>query len=154
MRLTRACLPAWALAFTTQFAFSADADETPARPGARTIFRCEIAGVPTFSDRPCDSAVQSRTTELNTVNIIASPAVRAAAEPVQVSKQSRQGSAAMPGQSAAAGKAAKADACGRLQQSLRKITSKMRAGYTAKQGERLRVRKQDLEEKRRMQRCR
>lgn len=155
MGFTRICLPALTFAFTALFAFITDSDATPAQPGnARTIFRCEIAGVPTFSDRPCDPAVESRTTELNAVNVIAPPTVDAAAESVQLGKRSMRGNSAVPGQPVAASNAAKADACGRIQQSLRKITSKMRAGYTAKQGERLRARKQDLEEKRRLQKCR
>ena len=40
-----------------------------------------------------------------------------------------------------------------LDQSLRRILSTMRTGYTASQGERLRERKRELEAQRRAQRC-
>lgn len=125
---------------------------------SRSIFRCEIAGVRTFSDRPCGSVVQSATSgpdtvELGTLNILESPAVATASPAAKSGKPSAPRSSAASRRSAAAGQAPKAGACGRIKQSLRKVTSKMRTGYTAKEGERLQERKKDLEEKRRAQRC-
>lgn len=125
---------------------------------SRSIFRCEIAGVRTFSDRPCGSAVRSPTAEpdtveLGTLNILESRAVATASPAAKSGKPSAPRASAAARRSAAAAQVPKADACGRIQQSLRKITSKMRTGYTAKEGERLRERRKDLEEKRRAQRC-
>jgi hypothetical protein len=47
----------------------------------------------------------------------------------------------------------KAESCARIDQSLRKIVSTQRAGYTAKQGVRLDERKRELDNKRRALRC-
>jgi hypothetical protein len=47
-----------------------------------------------------------------------------------------------------------ATACERIRNSLKDIAARMRAGYDAKQGERLRERKTKLEQQRRAQKCR
>lgn len=142
------------LAVTAPLAPSVDGSRPSAPPNTRTIFRCEIAGVRTFSDRPCGSAPATGpgTIELGPLNILESSTAAAVSSPAKAKKTSTPRTAASQ-RSVAAGAAAKAGACGRIQQSLRKITSKMRAGYTAKEGERLRERKKDLEEKGRAQRC-
>lgn len=147
------------LAFTARIAV-ATGDSQPPEPsaGTRTIFHCVIAGVRTFSDRPCGSAAQSpatgsATVELGPLNILKSPAAPAVSPSAKAGKSPAPRAATVSRRSTAAGRTAKAGTCGRIQQSLRKITSKMRSGYTAKEGERLRERKKDLEEKRRAQRC-
>lgn len=155
MNLTGFVLTA-ALAFTARIAAATGDSQLPEpSAGTRTIFSCEIAGVRTFSDRPCGSAVQSPATEPGTIelgplNILESPALSAVSAPAKAGQPSVPRAAAV---SSAARRTAKAEACGHIQQSLRKITSKMRSGYTAKEGERLRERKKDLEEKRRARRC-
>lgn len=131
--------------------------------GTHTIFRCEIAGVPTFSDRPCASAVQfptaesasvePDTVELGTINILKSPTAVAASPSTSAAKQLPPRTTAASQRSTAASRNSKADACGRIEQSLRKIASKMRSGYRAKEGERLRQRKEELEQKRQARRC-
>jgi hypothetical protein len=45
-------------------------------------------------------------------------------------------------------------ACARLEQALRDVRNKMRAGYGAKQGERLKMRQRQLDQRRRLEKCR
>ncbi|HKE95823.1 MAG TPA: hypothetical protein VKB34_16015 [Povalibacter sp.] len=127
----------------TLLASQARAAESP----THTIYRCETAQGITFADRPCGPNSQPYAPDLRGVSVIATtpPATVSITRDPPAARATRQGSS-----SAAT---TKADVCLRLAQSLHKIASTMRAGYSAKQGERLRERKQELEDKRRQQRC-
>ena len=123
------------------------------RPGkAQTIYRCQIAGVGTFSDRPCGDSIEQYDAGLSRLSILDSPAV-----PARTSERKSERAPRSPrnrtDDAEDAAQAKKAAACRSSHDSLHKISEHMRAGYSAKQGERLRTRKKDLEEKRRTLGC-
>jgi hypothetical protein len=114
-----------------------------------TIYRCEVDGVATFSDRPCGDQSSAYEPEAALVSTYTAP-------PASVAPDSAKSSRPKPARrsSIAADQAKRAEECQRIQASLRDIRSRMRAGYSAKEGERLRVRQEKLEDRRRSQRCR
>jgi hypothetical protein len=121
-------------------AASTQADST------RSIYRCETAAGIVFADRPCDSGAQVYEPNLSGVSIVetVTPPPRPAAKPAQPPRSRGKSSGSAT---------ANAEACAKLDQSLKKIASTLRAGYNAKQGERLKERKRELEAKRRTQKC-
>lgn len=129
-------------------------DAAESVPGlvVRHIYRCEVAGVTIFADRPCDAGMHPYDLELSRLSVLGAPEPpkqgKAAAPRPSVSRR-----ASKPAQSDVAAEAARAEACRRLQQSLRKIASRMRAGYKAKAGERLQEQRRELEAKLRARRC-
>jgi len=129
-----------------------DAAESPPARVARQVYRCEVAGVATFSDRPCDAEMRPYDLDLSRISILDTPAPSKSGKAAP-SRSTVPRRAAPSRQSEAAATAAQAEACRRLQQSLRKIASRMRAGYTAKAGERLQAQRRELQEKRRARRC-
>jgi hypothetical protein len=119
--------------------------------GVRPIYRCEVQGQSVFSDRPCGIDASAYEADTARVSITQSvPAVPVVAAPTKESKPAtrRRGSA---GGNEVARHAA---ACERIDTGLREIRARMRAGYSAKQGERLKERQQELQARRRVSRCR
>jgi hypothetical protein len=115
-----------------------------------TIYRCDVGGVATFSDRPCgeqSSAYEPR----SVINTYTAPLPSAHA-PTDSPKRPRPNVSAQRS-SIAADQAKRKEECQRIQASLRDIRARMRAGYSAKEGERLRGRQEKLEDRRRSQRC-
>lgn len=142
MQLTR--LPFLA---TVLLISSPPADAMP----ARAIYRCKAADVVTFSDRPCAAGAQEYKADSSRISTYAAPpaAQTAAAKP----KQKQRPKKAAPGPARASQAKHEAD-CDRLRGALRDIREKMRRGYGAKEGERLKERQAKLEQRRRVQRCR
>jgi len=113
-----------------------------------TIYRCEVDGVATFSDRPCGERSSTYEPEAALVSTYAA----APASVAESTKRSRPKPIARRS-SLAADQAKRVEECQRIQASLRDVRSRMRAGYSAKEGERLRARQEKLEDRRRAQRC-
>jgi hypothetical protein len=114
------------------------------------IYRCEVDDVATFSDRPCGESWTAYEPEAALVSTYTAAPVSVA--PASTTKRFRTKPAAA--RSSIAGEQAKrAEECRRIQASLRDLRSQMRAGYSAKEGERLRARQEKLEDRRRAQRC-
>lgn len=113
-----------------------------------SIYRCETADGVTFSDRPCDAAAEiyEAGAYLNTYE---APDIVSSARVTPAARVHRRDS-----EPDAKARAKLLEHCQRIQQSLREIRSKMRAGYTAKEGERLRVRESKLREQRSAAKCR
>lgn len=111
--------------------------------GDRQIYRCTTAAGVVFADRPCGVDSQPYSPEGASVSIMTT----VPAEPVKYQASPAKRTSA-PKESDAHEKT-----CARIEQSLRKIASTQRSGYSAKQGERLRERKRQLEEQRRSNRC-
>lgn len=114
----------------------------PPMVGAQsTIYRCEIDGVPTFSDHQCAPGSQAvQATPINTAEAVALKTPRATpklepprAEPVKNTKH--------------------AEICAKLALSLKETRSRMRAGYSAKEGEKLRARQDNLRNRQKIARC-
>jgi hypothetical protein len=122
----------------------------PDKPHA--IYRCKLAGVSTFSDSPCGDSVEQYGAGLDRISILDSPVVavptaRRSPRPVPVDRGAKAEASAEVAQ------ATRLASCRRSQQALHKIRTQMRTGYSAKQGERLRVRKQELEGQRQALGC-
>jgi hypothetical protein len=109
----------------------------------RPIYRCETPTGVVFADRPCGATSEPYSPDLATVSVMST----VQADPVKARPVPRTRT------SVVATRDTKAESCARIEQSLRKIVSTQRAGYTAKQGERLNERKRDLDNKRRALRC-
>lgn len=116
-----------------------------------TIYRCETASGITFSDRPC--GIDSKPYEVDTSGVSVIETKPAESRPAVASPKPQPPSRAIESSDRSSARASKAAICERLDQSLRKVLSTMRTGYTASQGERLRERKRELEAQRRAQRC-
>jgi hypothetical protein len=114
-----------------------------------TIYRCSVDGVATFSDRPCGDQSSAYEPDAALVSTYTAP-------PTSVAPDGARRSPPRPiarGSSIAAVQAKRAEECQRIQASLRDIRSRMRAGYSAKEGERLKARRAKLESTRRVRRC-
>jgi len=118
----------------------------------RPIYRCEVRGQSVFSDRPCGSDASAYEADTSRVSITQSAPVSAReSSPVTDSKPAarRRGSAG----SSAAALARHAATCEKIEAGLREVRARMRSGYTAKQGERLKERQRSLQARRRAARC-
>jgi hypothetical protein len=115
---------------------------------AGTIYRCEQNGILTFSDRPCGADAQTYEPDVSRVSEYKpEPTTFVANAPAREKQRSRS----VP--STAEVQAKHAAECRRIHDSLGAIRDKMRAGYNAKQGERLKERERKLNESRREKRC-
>lgn len=119
------------------YGVSADAGSSAA------IYRCEIDGVPTFSDRPCGGLAQLHELDLGKLNTHAPPAVRPSTEKPPSAKRA----------ASVANAAKQAEICARLARDLREVRAKYRSGYSAKEGERLNEREAKLKAQLRSARC-
>jgi hypothetical protein len=114
------------------------------------IFRCEVQGSFVFSDRPCATAPSTEVV-LGSINSYHDAPSGASREQTKTK---------VPHQPAKEPEAITAEAqrakqrCQRLADQLVNIESTLRSGYSAKQGERLRERQRQLEQRRRTERCR
>jgi hypothetical protein len=118
---------------------------------AQRIFRCEAYGRVIYSDQPCVTAPSTE--------VVLQPANSYHADPAPVSPSARK----FVEPDARSNREAEAIAaeqqraklnCQRLADQLANIENTMRSGYSAKQGERLRERQRQLEQRRRTERCR
>ena len=119
----------------------------PAVQAAGSIYKCEVGGVTTYADRPCSSQAEVHEVDIAAMNTYQTAAAgptratparakRAARQPTDPSLLKRQ------------------EMCARAARSLKEIANKMRSGYSAKEGERLRERQVKLRDQRRDSRCR
>jgi hypothetical protein len=122
--------------------------------GAQRIFRCEVDGRMVFSDLPCTTVpsievVLRPTNSYHADTPAVSPGTRKIVAPDQSTRQSDRQADAI----AAEQQRAKLN-CQRMADQLIHIENTMRSGYSGKQGERLRERQRQLEQRRRTERCR
>jgi len=113
--------------------------------GATPVYRCVVNDVTIFSDQPCDAAAQRYEPEaaLNTSDAPARTPARAVRTEPQRSKIRIEPQKLRK----------QAEMCASLTQSLAEIRSKMRAGYRAKEGEKLREREAKLKQQARREKC-
>lgn len=114
-----------------------------------SVYRCVTDGVATYSDRPCAAEATTVTVASDYVSVYQPQALpkqptRRPASPSQRRlKPDRSNNAALE----------KKEACAKLASSLDAIHSKLRAGYSAKEGIRLEDRRRSLKAKARELRC-
>ncbi|MDY6946089.1 MAG: hypothetical protein SXG53_10245 [Pseudomonadota bacterium] len=114
------------------------------------IYRCESAGGVVFTDRPCGSGASPHEVDDSRVTVYTpAPLVERAPAPTA----SKQAKAKRAGPGRAADPAVHQAKCARLEQGLRDLRAKMRGGYGAREGERLKARQRQLNEQRRTQKC-
>lgn len=114
----------------------------------RPVYRCASEQGLVFSDVPCDSSFEPYRTTIPSFDASASAPAPPAAAPTQ---------RAAPPRAATAKPVARhqqADACARIDTALARVRSRMRAGYTRGEGERLSERKTELAARRRALQCR
>jgi hypothetical protein len=115
-----------------------------------TIYRCTGEAGTVYSDQRCaaDGAAHeiddSRVTVYTPASTDKRPSMTAAAKPKKAKAPKR---AQLPDP------AEHRLTCAKLEQSLRDVRNKMRAGYGVKQGERLKLRQRQLDQRRRLEKC-
>lgn len=119
-----------------------------AEHAAPSIYKCEIEGVITFADRPCGGDAEPHRLGETVTNVYEAPPIapstsRSAKAPAKKPRIARTDRS----------EAKRAESCARIAQGLKEIRSKMRSGYTAKEGERLRERQVTLRARQREARC-
>ncbi|MDY0064872.1 MAG: DUF4124 domain-containing protein [Steroidobacteraceae bacterium] len=117
-----------------------------------TIYRCVVAGVSTFSDRPCGDRSTIHQPGAAAVSTYQPPAATPTDDAGRSSASRRRARERASGARAdieSAARARKLEECRRIEASLREIRSRMRAGYSASEGERLRTRQSKLNGQRR-----
>jgi hypothetical protein len=114
----------------------------------RAIFRCELNGVPTFSDRPCASAAESYEPDPIATNTYEPPPSHLGTRRAPVKPSPRKRAAAP-----AVDPDKHKETCARLAERLKDTRSKQRAGYKAREGERLKERQARLKSQLRLARC-
>jgi hypothetical protein len=113
-----------------------------------TIYRCSDEGGTVYSDRPCAAHAETHEMDDSRVTVYTPEATQArspAKPPPSTAKRPK--SARLPDP------AKHRIACAKLDQSLRDVRTKMRTGYSAKEGERLKGRQRQLEQRRRLEKC-
>lgn len=114
----------------------------------RAIYRCEVNGQLTFSDRPCAPAAQRYEIDPADVNTYEAPVVSRAPRPSRAKRQVTRSNSDSLTQLAK-----QKQTCERLARGLKDIRSKMRAGYKVGEGEKLKARQQKLKSQLRLARC-
>jgi hypothetical protein len=117
-----------------------------------TVYRCEAEGVITFSDRPCDASAREYTPDSSRISTYDAPAVPESAPGLKQKKPRKPHESARG--AAANSQAKRAAACDKIRNALKDIRARMRAGYSAREGERLREREQTLRARWRTDKCR
>lgn len=118
--------------------------------GAETIYRCEGPEGRVFSDRPCAPDAAVHAADASHVTFYDAPPIsKRASQP-----RSKAPAAAKSARKSLAAAARHRQACARLDESLRELRSRLRAGYGVKEGERLKARQRQLAERRRREKCR
>jgi len=113
------------------------------------IYRCVVASGTVYSDRPCDAAADPHQIDDSRVTVYTPPplAERTTASAKPPKKQSTK-APRLPDP------AKHKVACAKLDQGLRDVRTKMRSGYRVGEGERLKARQRQLDERRRTAKCR
>ncbi|WP_116807709.1 DUF4124 domain-containing protein [Steroidobacter cummioxidans] len=113
-----------------------------------TIYRCTGDTGPVYSDRPC--AAHADTHEIDDSRVtVYTPEAAEGRSPATTkpTKAKRSKATRLPDP------AKRQITCAKLDQSLRDVRTKMRTGYSAKEGERLKARQRQLDQRRRLEKC-
>ena len=116
---------------------------------AAVVYRCTVQDVTVFSDRPCEPDAATYEADTSRVSTYTPPPISPAAKPSAPPRVERK-----RGRDSGGDEQRHAKLCERVRTGLKEIAAKMRAGYSAKQGEALRARKARLEQQRRAEKCR
>ncbi|WP_129776278.1 DUF4124 domain-containing protein [Peristeroidobacter soli] len=124
---------------------------TKAVGASAAIYRCAGENGPVYSDQPCGAHANRHEIDDSRVTVYTPPPAEKGravpATPAKPAKNKRARAARPPDP------ARHEAACAKLAQALRDVRTKMRTGYGAKEGERLKERRRQLEERRRIEKC-
>jgi hypothetical protein len=112
-----------------------------AEAAERTIYRCTVGGVTTFSDRPCDDTIAVHSLDSAVSREPAGSSKRTAAPPNRASPKFARAPRATRSNAfkrSSNDELPQARECARLDAQLQRLRSRMRAGYNGTEGERLR----------------
>lgn len=114
------------------------------------VYRCVGDSGVVYTDRPCATGADPHEIDDSRVTVYTPPpAVERASAPSPAARpktsRAKAGRAADPARHRLQ--------CAKLDQALRDVRTKMRSGYGAKEGERLKARQRQLTERRRTQKC-
>jgi hypothetical protein len=118
---------------------------SPVMASDRAIYRCEIDGQLTFSDRPCSPAAKTYELDAKNANTYQAPPLQQPSPPALRKAPATQ--------NAIADLKKHKETCERLALRLKEVRSKQRTGYTAEQGERLKADQERLKSQFRLARC-
>lgn len=117
-----------------------------AGPVSATIYRCTQNGITVYSDIACSGLDGATKVEVRAANgytpAVVANQTRKAAAPAKIARRTP-----------AVNDDVRRNKCQSLQRSLDQVHSKMRAGYRVREGERLRDREAQLDERLRQERC-
>ncbi|HEY0940683.1 MAG TPA: hypothetical protein VGE08_11345 [Steroidobacter sp.] len=120
--------------------------------GAQTaVYRCAGEQGVVYSDVPCDEAASVHEIDDSRITVYTPLEITSGPAPAAVPAKQTKGRRIKPGP--AAGRDAHRIMCAKLDQRLRDVRTKMRAGYGVEEGERLKARHRQLNEQRRAERC-
>jgi hypothetical protein len=114
------------------------------------VYRCTVQDVTIYSDRPCEPDAARYEPDTSRVSTYSPPPPGPSPQPAPEPKARRGRGAAAAG----ADQVRHAQECERIRKGLKDVAARMRAGYSARQGEQLRERKAKLEGQRRTKKCR
>lgn len=123
---------------------------TPPIEAQTTIYRCTGMTGTVYSDRPCAANADPHQIDASRVTVYT---------PAPANKQPATMASAKPTKAKPPSKARLPDpakhqlACAKLEQSLRDVRTKMRSGYGVEEGERLKARQRQLDQRRRLEKC-
>jgi hypothetical protein len=116
--------------------------QPPTSSATTQVYECKVEGRRIFSDQPCAADAKQR--DIGESNRMDAQPVSITTPDAPVKKKRVVDSS---------DKKQRVARCNRIREQLENIRSQERAGYTAKQGERLRERRVKLDEQYRSQRC-
>ncbi|HEY5757451.1 MAG TPA: DUF4124 domain-containing protein [Steroidobacter sp.] len=112
------------------------------------IYRCTDQGGTVYSDRPCAENAAPHEIDDSRVTVYTPVPTESRAVTAKPTEAKRAKAGRLPDP-------AKHEAtCAKLEQGLRDVRTKMRTGYGAKEGERLKERQRQLDRRRRTEKCR
>lgn len=114
------------------------------------IYRCAGDDGVVFTDRPCDGGADPHEIDDSRVTVY-TPAPGAERASTAAPSKPPKATRAKPGRAADPDR--HRTKCARLDQGLRDVRTKMRSGYGAKEGERLKARQRQLNQQRRTEKC-
>lgn len=125
---------------------------TSAANAQPAIYRCVGAAGTVYSDRPCGADGDQHQIDASRVTVYTPAPTPQRGSQAATAKQPAT-KRAKSGSGGAADPAKHRIKCAKLDQALREVRTKMRTGYGAKEGERLKARQQRLGEQRRTEKC-
>jgi flagellar motility protein MotE (MotC chaperone) len=116
------------------------------------VYRCAGTNGVVYSDLPCDAATDPVQVDDSRITLYTPTEVTAGSSTQRTSATAARQPKKKRTKAAAESQTPRTD-CARLDERLREVRAKLRAGYDVREGERLKARQRQLNEQRRAQKC-